>query len=317
MWKKIRVLGIVAILATLFLAACNNDTNEKTNEKSNSDQLQIVATFSIVHDILNEVGGDRVDVHSMVPIGTDPHEYDPLPADIKKATDSDAMFYSGLNLEGGKDGWFFKLADSVGKSDDVIFEVMEGVEPMFLNSDDGRDEEMNPHAFIDPIVGIQMVENTRDGLIKIDPEYKDTYEKNAEELLNKLYEIDELYKAKIADIPEESRVLVTSERAYQYMADRYGLDEGFIWAIDTEDNGTPDQIKSLVEFVKEKNVPVLFVESNVDQRPMETVSKESGVEIYGGLFSDELGHVGKEGETYTQFLEHNIETIHAGLTSKK
>ena len=121
-------------------------------------------------------------------------------------------------------------------------------------------------------------------------------------------------KIKLQIFRIEKRILVTSERAYQYMAARYGFEEGFIWGIDTEDQGTPSQIKSLVEFVKEKNVPVLFVESNVDKRPMETVSRESGVEIYGGLFSDELGHVGKEGDTYTQFLMHNIKTIHEGLT---
>lgn len=306
-WK----ISMTALLAALFLVACSD---EKPKEESNSDQLQLVASFSIVHDILNEVGGDRVNVHSMVPIGTDPHTYDPLPEDIKKATDADAIFYSGLNLEGGKDGWLFKLADSVGKNDDVIFELMKNVEPMYLTSDDGREEEMNPHAFLDPVIGMTMTENVRDALIEIDPEYKDTYEKNAEKLLDNLRDIDKLYTEKIADIPEEKRVLVTSERAYQYMADRYGLEEGFIWAIDTEDNGTPEQIKSLVKFVQDKKAPVLFVESNVDPRPMETVSKESGVKIYGGLFSDELGHVGGEGETYTKFLEHNITSIHKGLT---
>ena len=163
MFKKLGKISIVALLATLFLVACNGAEPKKENS---SDQLQIVATFSIVYDILNEVGGDRVSVHSMVPIGTDPHEYEPLPEDIKKATDSNAMFYSGLNLEGGKDGWFFKLADAVSKKDDAIFEVMEGVEPMYLTSKDGRDEQINPHAFLDPIVGIKMVENTRDALIK-------------------------------------------------------------------------------------------------------------------------------------------------------
>lgn len=153
---------------------------------------------------------------------------------------------------------------------------------------------MNPHAFLDPNVGMIIVENAHDALVKADPENKEEYDKNAKAYIEKLKEIDEEYKNKIADIPEENRILVTSERAFQYMADRYGLEEGYIWEIDTEENGSPEQIKSLVNFLKERDVPTLFLESNVDSRPMETVSEESGVEIYKDkIFSDEIGKKGK------------------------
>ena len=122
-WK----VSLLSILAVLFLAACSGDDEAKdsteTKEGTNDEAIQVVATFSIIHDILQEVGGEHVDVHSMVPIGTDPHEYEPLPEDIKKATDADALFYNGLNLEGGKDGWFFKLVDTVGQKEENIFEV--------------------------------------------------------------------------------------------------------------------------------------------------------------------------------------------------
>lgn len=249
----------------------------------------------------------------MVPIGTDPHEYDPLPEDIKKATDADALFYNGLNLEGGEHGWFFKLVDNVQANKDHVFELMEGVEPLYLTSHDGTEKEVNPHAFLDPTVVIQMTENTRDALIQVDAENKEAYEKNAEQLLEKLHQLDEEYKSKIGEIPEENRILVTSERAYQYMTKRYGLEEGFIWEIDTEENGTPEQITSLVKFIKEKEVPVLFVETNVDARPMETVSNETGVPIAAKLFSDELGRPGDDGSTVIDFLQYNIDTIYAHL----
>lgn len=310
MMKSFFKAGMIAILASLFLVACSGDKVEKEGD---SEKVKVIATFSIIHDLLNEIGGDLVDVHSMVPIGTDPHEYDPLPEDIKKATDADALFYNGLNLEGGEHGWFFKLLGDTNTPEDHVFELMEGVEPLYLTSEDGKKKEVNPHAFLDPNVVIQMAENARDALIQVDEKHKEDYEKNADALLEKLHALDEDYKTKIGEIPKERRVLVTSEHAYQYMTKRYGLEEGYIWEIDTEENGTPEQITSLVKFIQEKNVPVLFVESNVDPRPMETVSNETGVEIAAKLFSDELGKKGEDGSTIIDFLQYNIDTIYEHL----
>lgn len=264
-----------------------------------------------------EVFGEKVEVHNLVPTGTDPHEYDPLPEDIKAATDADVLFYNGLNLEGGDSGWFARMMESVGQDWDKAFELAAGVEPMYVKSGDGREEEINPHAFLDPVVGIQMAENTRDALIEIDPDNKEFYEENADTYLEQLRDIDEQYQTKINEIPEEDRVFITSEQAYQYMTERYGLKEGYIWAIDTEENGSPEQITSLLKFIEENDPPILFIETNVDPRPMETVSKESGVEIYGELFSDEIGAPGEEGDTYIKYLQYNIDMIYEGLTSKE
>lgn len=308
--KRIIQLMFVALLAIIVLAACNGGDNSSKKDGSKEGSLQVVTSFTILEDIVKEIGGDQVDVHNLVPTGTDPHDYEPLPEDIKKATDADVLFYNGLNLEGGKHGWFFKLIDSVNQEEDRVFELTDGVEPMYLTSDDGKEEEINPHAFLDPLVGIQMTENTRDALIEVDPEHKQLYEENAEKYLDQLKEIDKEYQEKIGEIPEEHRILVTSERAYQYLADRYGLKEGYIWAIDTEENGTPEQITSLVKFIKKNGVPALFVETNVDTRPMETVSQETGVDIAGEIYSDEIGKPGEEGDTYIKYLEYNIKEIH-------
>src|SRR5690625_428003 len=219
-----------------------------------------------------------------------------------------------LSLHDALPIWFAKLVNSVDQNDDVIFELGEGVEPLYLTSSEGE-EEVNPHSFLDPTVGIQMAENTRDALIEIDPDHEEDYEERAETYLTALKEIDETYKDKIDDIPEEDRILVTSERAYQYMATRYGLEEGYVWAVDTEEGGTPEQITSLINFIEENEPPVLFLESNVDERPLETVSKETGVDIFQDtIFSDEIGKPGEEGDTYVKFLEYNIEKIHEGLT---
>src|SRR5699024_1326513 len=301
------VTGIV-----LLLASCGKSGASDTNG-GNEGAIQAVGSFSIVSDIVNEIGGDFVDVHNVVDVGNEPHEYEPKPEDTKKTEDADIFFYNGMNLEGGDSGWVSKLLESVGKEDDKVFEVTEGVEPRYLGEEEGNDGEINPHAFLDPNVGIQMAENIRDGLVKVDPDHEDEYNENADEYINELKDIDQEYQDKIDDIPEEDRVFFSSERAYQYMTERYGLKEGFIWEIDTEDIGTPDQIKSAVKFVEDNDPPSLFVESNVDKRHMETVSDETDVEISHTIYSDELGKEGEEGETYLGFLKSNIDDIYDGL----
>src|SRR5690625_4663726 len=313
--KNIFKFMILAFIAVFVLVACNekSTSNNEGNSGNSEETIQVVTSFTLLEDMVKEIAGDRIEVHNLVPIGTDPHEYDPLPDDIKAATDADILFYNGLNLEGGEHGWFNKMMDAVNQDWDVAFELAENVEPIHITSEDGKEEEINPHAFLDPVVGIEMAEKARDALIEVDPDNQETYEENAEVYLEKLIDIDEQYKTRIADIPEENRILVTSERAYSYMTERYGLEEGYIWAIDTEENGSPEQMKSLLAFLEETPAPVLFVETNVDKRPMETISKESGIEIYGEIFSDEIGDPGEEGDTYIKYLQYNIDVIYEGL----
>lgn len=312
--KRLSQISLLTIFITLLFTACSE--NEQPND-SNKTQIQAVTTFTLLEDIVKEIGGEFVDVYNLVPIGTDPHEYDPLPDDIKAATDADVIFYNGLNLEGGESGWLAKMLDSVNKDWDDTYELTDGVEPLYLTDEAGREEEINPHAFLDPHVGMLMVENARDAFIEIDPDNKTYYKENAESYLAKLEEIAHDYEQKINDIDEEDRILITSERAYQYVAERYGLKEGYIWAIDTEEAGSPEQLKELVAFIEKTEPPVLFVETNVDKRPMETVAQETGVEIFGEIYSDEIGSPGDEGDTYLKFLQYNIDMIHAGLTSQK
>lgn len=327
---KILTIGLVSLV---LLAACgdssnnknepeknnngNNDVvaNDNNNEGSSDEKLNVVTSFTLIEDIVHEIGGDFVETYNLVPIGTDPHEYEYLPDDIKAVTDADILIYNGVNLEGGKDGWFFKLVNATDQKEENIFEAGAGVEPMYLTSSDGKEEEINPHIFLDPVNGIQMAENVHKALVEADPDHKEQYDENAEAYLDELKEIDKLYEEKINEIPEENRILVTSERAYQYMANRYGLKEGYIWAIDTEEGGTPEQITNVISFIKENDPPVLFVESNVDPRPMETVSDETGVEINEDMiYSDELGEPGSPGEIYVKWLKYNINTIHDALS---
>lgn len=304
---------IIVILGVFLLSACTNKADE-----TNNNQLKVVTSFTLIEDMVKEIGGDLVEAYNLVPIGTDPHEYDPLPEDVKAATDADLIIYNGFNLEGNEEGgWIIKLAESIDKDFSEFYELMEGAEALYLEGHDGQPDQINPHTFLDPVLGIHMAEKVLAALVENLPEEEDTLKERAEKYIKELENIHQLYEEKIKEIPEEDRILITSERAYQYVAKRYGLEEGYIFQIDTEETGTPEQITSLIKFIREKEPPVLFVETNVDQRAMEMVSQETGVEIYAEIFSDEIGAPVSEGDTYIKFLRYNIEKIHEGLTSKQ
>ena len=310
MKKVVTWLGL-SLLTVFLLAACGDDKNSNGTTATGEEPLKIVTSFTIIADMAREIGGDLVEVYNLVPTGTDPHEYEPLPNDIKAATNADVLFYNGLNLEGGEHGWFFKMMDTVNQKEDNIFSLTERVEPMYLSGGDGREEEINPHAFIDPAVGVKMADDMRDVLVKKHPKKSDEIQKRGDEYVQRLKDIEKDYEDRINDIPEKNRTLVTSERAFQYLAKRFGLNEAFIWEIDTEENGSPTQIKELVEFIKSHEVPVLFIESNVDERPMETVANETGVRIAEKrIYSDEIGQPGDEVDTYVKYLNYNIDLIH-------
>lgn len=285
---------------------------------SGAGPVKIVASFTIITDMAEAIGGDLVDVYNLVPTGTDPHEYEPLPNDIKAATDADLLFYNGMNLEGGQSGWFFKMVESVKQDPNRIFALNEGVEPRYLRDDSGKEEAVNPHSFLSPRVGIVMMRNLRDALVAYDPDNAAIYEANAQSYLERLEELDKNYQEVINSIPENRRLLVTSERAYQYMTEDYGLREAYIWEIDTEEQGTARQIMTLVNFLKKEQPPVLFLESNVEPRAIQTVSRETGIPIFEErIYSDEIGKKGQVVDTYIGLLEHNLRLIEAGLKRSK
>lgn len=306
--KRLRTLALL-LMAGGMMMACG----PKKNGKKNGEKLNVLSSFSIISEITEEIGEDSVDVHNLVPIGMAPHQYDPKPNDVKFASDADLILYNGLNLEGGDSGWLFKLVHSVNADTSEVYKVARGVEPQYVSDEEGK-RAINPHAFISPKVGIIMAKNIRDALIASDHANASYYKKNAGDYIDKLKEVDRDYKDKIGKIPEEDRIFMASEQAFQYLTADYGLKEGHIWPIDTDKTGTPDQIKQAIAFVEKYEPPVLFIESNVDRRPMETVSKATGVDIYDPpVFSDELGKPGEKGDTYIKYLKYNLEQIYNGL----
>ncbi|GLB60112.1 metal ABC transporter substrate-binding protein [Cytobacillus sp. NCCP-133] len=313
MFKKCILFLAVSVLGVLVLAACSSDKGNGSSSAGN-EKVQVVATYSIVYDIVKNVGGDLVEIHSLAPIGSNPHEYDPLPVDVQKTTDADAVFYNGLNLEAGN-SWFNKLMETAGKDgeDAPVFLMSRGVEAKHLTTEGNKGEE-DPHAWLDIRNGIKYAENARDGLIKADPENKEIYEKNAEEYIGKLQELHEEAVAQFNEIPEEKRVLVTSEGAFKYFSEAYGFQAEYIWEINQENQGTPDQITRIVDIIKEKGITGLFLETSIDPRSMEAVSTETKVPIMGKVFTDSLAKPGEDGDTYISMMEWNMKTIKEGLS---
>ncbi|MBO0470914.1 metal ABC transporter substrate-binding protein [Enterococcus sp. DIV0242_7C1] len=307
--KKIGIT--IAACASLFLlAACQSKSETSLDEK----KLNIVATNSILADMAENVGGDLVNIHSIVPVGTDPHEYEPLPEDIAKASEADILFFNGLNLETGGNGWFSKLMETAHKKENEdYFSVSQNVTPMYLTSA-GQENEQDPHAWLDIQNGISYVETIRNTLIDKDPENEASYNKKADDYIKNLETLDQEAKEKFADIPKDQKLLVTSEGAFKYFSKAYGLTAAYIWEINTESQGTPDQMKQIIDQIRQTKVPVLFVETSVDKRSMERVSKETKLPIYSTIFTDSLAKKGEDGDSYYTMMKWNLDKIHEGLT---
>lgn len=300
-------LLFISLMSIVFMAGCSEE--EQGSSETNEEKLQVVTTYSILYDIVKNVGGDQVEIHSLAPVGSNPHEYDPLPVDIQKATDADAIFYNGLNLEAGN-SWFEKLLETAGKSGEnaPVYRMSEGVEAKHLTTK-GKEGEEDPHAWLDIRNGIKYAENARDGLIEVDPEHAAVYEENAKVYIKQLQELHEQAVADFNEIPEEKRFIVTSEGAFKYFSAAYNFQAGYIWEINSENQGTPEQVTQIVKLIKDKKPSALFVETSIDPRSMEMVSSETGVPIGGTLFTDSVGKPGEPGDTYIKMMKSNITVI--------
>ena len=315
MRRWIRPFILAASVLAVLVACTSAPADSEVPTGAARDPLRVVTSFTILEDMVRAIGGDFVTVHNLVPTGTDPHEYEPLPDDIRAAVDADLLVSNGLNLEGGEEGWFARLVTAAGQSPEHVVEVSRDIPPMYLGK--GGDEQINPHAFIDPGAGLIMAETIRDALMRADPDRASIYSDRGAAYIAEIDAIRMDYEEQLAQIPEERRILVTSERAFQYVAEAYGLTERFIWEIDTDEKGSVGQIIDLVEALRDEPVRYLVMESNKDRRPMEMVSEELDLPIYPEpIYSDEIGgSASSVASTYLTYLEHNLGVLVGALGS--
>lgn len=291
--------------------------NGRGEQKSTaSEKLRVVTTNSILEDMVEQVGGKHVQVYSIVKRGTDPHEYDPTTDDIAAATEADVLFHNGLNLETGGSGWFSKLTKTANKRDDKeVFAASKHVKPMYLTESD-KENETDPHAWLDLNNGIKYVNMISGVLQDKDPKHAKAYQKRTDAYVEKLAKLHKEAQSKFADIPEKQRLLVTSEGAFKYFSKAYGITPAFIWEINTEAQGTPEQMKQVLAKIDQSDVKSLFVESSVSPKSMKQVSKETKLPIYSKIYTDSLAKKGTQGDTYYDMVKWNIDKIHDGMLAK-
>jgi len=311
MKKNLIGLGMAWFLL-LALVACGSDESNGVE----GDRVDVLVTFSILADMVENVGGDLVNVTTIVPIGEDPHEHEVTPGDVINATSADIIFYNGLYLEIEYD-WFEGLMETAERVPNVdFFAVTDGIPYLNLRTI-GMEDYYDPHAWMDPILGMEYVSNIARLLSEAFPEHEDYFLANAEAFNAEIYGVYNEWSGRFADIPTERNLVVTAEGAFQYFGLRFDVGNDFIWEINSEDEGTPEQFIRIVDVVNESNIAYLFVESSLDPDYMEQVSAETGVPIFGDyLFTDSLSDAQGSASTYLDFLRHNLETIYTALTAE-
>ena len=309
-FKKLSFLALIFTLAVGLFACSSAKQGSSSNEAT---KLKVVATNSIIADITKNIAGDKIDLHSIVPIGQDPHEYEPLPDDVKKTSEANLILYNGINLETGGNAWFTKLVQNAKKEENKdYYAVSEGVDVIYLEGQNEKGKE-DPHAWLNLENGMIYAKNIAKQLEAKDPKNKDFYEANLKTYLEKLSKLDKEAKDKFNNIPKEKKMIVTSEGCFKYFSKAYNVPSAYIWEINTEEEGTPDQIKTLVEKLRKTKVPSLFVESSVDERPMQTVSKDTNIPIFEKIFTDSIAEPGQNGDSYYNMMKWNLDKISEGL----
>ncbi len=269
-------------------------------------KFKVVTTFTIIQDMAQNIAGDAATVESITKPGAEIHDYEPTPKDIVKAQSADLVLWNGLNLE----RWFEKFFQNVKDKPAVV--VTEGIEPMSIHEGPYTGNP-NPHAWMSPSNALIYVENIKNALIKYDPQNKETYEKNTALYVQKIKELDQPLREKLAQVPEAQRWLVTSEGAFSYLARDYGFKEAYLWPINAEQQGTPQQVRKVIETVRANNIPVVFSESTISPKPAKQVAKETGAKYGGVLYVDSLSNANGPVPTYIDLLKTTVSTIAKGF----
>lgn len=270
------------------------------------DRLKVVTTFTVIADMVRNVAGEGVEVVSITKPGAEIHGYEPTPKDIVGASDADLVLWNGLNLE----RWFEQFLTNLGEVPSAT--LTEGIEPISISGGD-YDGKPNPHAWMSVDNALIYVDNIAAALSAADPAHAATYAANAGAYKAELAAALDPLKAQIAALPEDRRWLVTCEGAFSYLARDLGLNELYLWPINADQQGTPRQVRAVIDGVREHRIPAVFCESTVSSAPAEQVSRETGAAFGGVLYVDSLSAGDGPVPTYLDLLKVTTETIAKGL----
>ncbi|MEG3755808.1 metal ABC transporter substrate-binding protein [Psychromonas arctica] len=273
---------------------------------ASNDKFKVVTTFTVIADMARNVAGDAAIVESITKANAEIHNYQATPGDLRRAQGADMILYNGLNLE----LWFDKFFNNLKNVPKVI--VSDGIEPMGITQG-AYSGKPNPHAWMSAPNALIYVENIRAALVEHDPKHAATYNTNAKQYSEQIIAAVAPFKAHIAAVPEQQRWLVTSEGAFSYLARDYGLKELYLWPMNSDAQGTPQQVKAVIDTVRLNNINAVFSESTVSAKPAQQVARETGALYAGVLYVDSLSNKDGPVPTYIDLLTTTLSRIAAGV----
>lgn len=274
------------------------------------ERFKVVTTFTVIADMARNVAGDAAVVESITKPGAEIHDYQPTPGDVRRAQDADLILWNGLNLE----RWFQRFFENLKGVPSVV--VSDGIEPIGIF--EGPYEGLpNPHAWMSPTNALRYVDNIRAALVEHDPANAAVYEANAEAYKVRIEGVIGPIRESLAAVPEEQRWLVTSEGAFSYLARDFGFKELYLWPINADAQGTPQQVRKVIDVVRANAIPVVFSESTVSDKPAKEVARETGARYGGVLYVDSLTDAGGAVPTYLDLLRVTSQTIANGFLGSK
>jgi len=300
----LRKLGKVKLISVLLIIIGGCNPNSDINNQSSSDKPNVVSSTTIIANLTEEIGGEKINHAAILQPGVDPHVYEPIPQDNITIENADLIIYNGYNLEPN----IIRLINS-SAIEGQKFAVGELVTP--LDFEENGTVEPDPHIWGDVQNVIVMVQGIRDKLIELKPQGEEVFITNADNLIRELEELDNWIKQEVDTIPESQRLLITTHDAFQYYGNAYGLEiPGTLIGISTEEQPSAQTVRNLVETVRERGVRAIFAETTINPALINTVAQEAGVTVSPNeLYSDSLGVRGSEAETYVGMMRFNTETI--------
>jgi ABC-type Zn uptake system ZnuABC Zn-binding protein ZnuA len=293
------MLGMVGLLIAGCVAA--------PAERSHADTgVEVVTSMSVLADFARQVGGEHVEVSSLVPMGGDPHAYEPTPSDARALRDADVVLGNGVGLE----PWFDALIAGSGRDVVVLTERI-----AHLAFDDG-DGEPDPHLWMVPPQAVAYVEAVAAALAEVDPDHAQAYAANAAAYVQRLEALDVELADTLSIVPPDRRVLVTSHDAYTYFAAHYGFEVDTVVGISTDEEPGAGTVQRLIDRVREQQVPTVFVETTVDPAVVERIAADAGAEVGAPLYGDSVGEPGSGAETYERMMRANVDALVAGLAGR-
>ena len=276
---------------------------------SAQDRLNILASASMFADMAQNIIGDKHDVGLIVPVGGDPHLYEPTPGDAKKVAQADLILVNGLTFE----GWITELiANSGTKATPVV--LTDGIQPIasdqYTNSND-------PHAWMNASNGLIYVKNIYNAIIRMDPLNATYYQDRYNNYRSQLLTLDKYIKENIQAIPESNRFLITSHDAFAYYGQAYGIQVEAILGTSTDADAQTSDLMRVNKIIQENSIPAIFVESTVNPKLIEQIARSQEIKIGGSLFADSLGKLGTSGDTYLKMLKYNTDTIVKALKQNR